>query len=317
VLDLQAVFVRDVARIVSVDFVSVFRIEGVDRNAVVAVHVNGVESRFISSLAQTPDDLINGDTQAILVTPPEGVLFESISDVTVTQEYTLADGSVSQLTKAIDIANNLSLDPSVLRVEGEDFTKVVDVWVNAKKVNYTVLSKRYLLCTIPTLDRSIETIDVISDSKTVNRQSFFEYLLQPQAKTTSGTFKLVQQFIKVLMTSTGSDVFDPGLGGDLQNWVGSKVIGSNPHALAVKTTLTIQLAAAHFQARQAVIQNLPGSEKLAQCQVVNVGASLVDPTALDIGLRLVTYDQQTAIMSMMVGTLENAIQSLNPDAITG
>ena len=292
-LDLQAVFVRDIVKLHGVDFVTMVRVEDVDLVGVSGVTVNGAEVKYIVTVA--------GVLYAAL---PAGLFFEQVASIRVFRTATAGGVEGSEL---IDLARAIP-DSGMLEVQGEDFTKVASVRVNKILVDHVVMGHGTLYCTLPEGIKYLDSVDVISTSKTINRTSFFEYMMGDSPSLTSGSAKMTFQFIKLLMTTPGSDVFHKDLGGNMQHWVGQKLAANNPYALIAKTVVAVTSLGARMSAAQ-LQANLPPEERIAAVQVVDVGFSQAKPDVLNLSIKLTSAAQQTALIGLILGTVDDAINN--------
>jgi hypothetical protein len=221
------------------------------------------------------------------------------------------DGKLN--TKAPAGSHRVTVDGAILHLTGARFDKTVGVYVNKKSQPFVIRDSRTVLCSIPSETMSIDDIEVITTAKKISRTSLFSYLFSDNMTSTEGEFKLVQQFVKVLLTTPGSDVFNKDLGGNLQNWVGQNTPVNNPQSLVAKTVLRVVGVGARFAAMQGAT-TVPASERLSDVQVLNVDFDREDPSVVNLSIRLNTFARRQATISMMIGTAEAAISSIVEDA---
>jgi len=281
-----------------------------------SVQVNGYNSKFIVT-----------DLTTLLVAFPQelqdqGVLVEAVTSIRINRVATDAagvevntpevltdlggpDGGLD--TKAPPGSLRATLEGGILQLSGANFDKAVGVYVNRKSQGYVIMDNRTILCTLPQNDVSIDDVEVVTTSRVADRSSLFAYLFTDNISSVSGEFKLVQQFVKVLLTTPGSDVFNKTLGGNLQNWVGQKVALSNPQGLVAKTVLNIINTGVYFAAQQAA-STLPPEERLSDVQVLNISFDPSNPSVMDLSLRLNTFARRQATISLLIGAAEEAIK---------
>jgi hypothetical protein len=302
VIDLQAVYIRDIAELRAVDSIAMIRVQDVDvygastGSAIKNVHVNGTAA----------EHLVGGADRLFVGLPPN-IPFESVTSIT------LFTASAELAPEIIEIAGGLrpnaptgservTVDQSLVHVRGEEFDRTVTVLVNKQRREFSVVNAQNLIVSVPDGTTVIETVDVIKESTSASGESFFSYALGASKRFVTGEMKLVQQFVKALLTTKGTDIFDPNFGGDLQKWVGQQVNPGNPQALVAKTVLNIVLSVgAAFQARQFG-SALPGNERLTSVEVLSVGVDPLDPTILELSLRLKTAANTRALFSLLLGS---------------
>ena len=191
----------------------------------------------------------------------------------------------------------------------------MDVRVNGKSMPFTLTGPGSALVQFPENAASIESVEAIATTSVLNRTSFFSYLLGQNPKQVSGPFKALSQFLKVLMTTPGSDVFNKDLGGNLQNWVGGKNSLDNPQALVTKTVLSIVNTGAKFSAQQ-LLSGVPSDERISRVQVLGVNFDVNDPTKMSVSLKLVTADQDKILFGLGLDSMDSLIESAG-SAVTG
>jgi len=335
-IDIQTVFIRDVAKLRGVNFMSMIRVKAVENaeydaisglsyetfTGVTGVRVNSVTAQFF----------IEDFTNLLIALPLEmmrqGLTLGSITDIRIDRSGEDSDGNEIQIPEIIsnlggpdgrlDIkspagSRRVTVDGGILRLTGTSFDKAVGVYVNKTSQPYTIIDTKTILAAIPKNTHSIDDIEVITTARKISRTSLFAYLFSNNMTFVAGEFKLVQQFIKVLLTTPGSDVFDKTTGGNLQNWVGQNTPMNTPQALVAKTVLKIITTGAKFSAMQAG-STVPASERLSDVQVLNVDFDREDPSVMNLSIRLDTFARRQATISMMIGTAEAAISSIVEDA---
>ena len=234
--------------------------------------------------------------------------FEQVNTIVWDDAASLASVSPSGSRK-------VTLDTSVLRVSGKGYDKAVSVRVNNQEVPFTALGPTRLLTVLPGNDTLARSVDVITTANKVGRTTFFDYLIGGTVNTVSGPFKLVQQFVKLLMTTPGTDVFQPQLGGNMQNWVGQKIDGDKPQMLVAKTVMNVVMCASQIQLRQSV-QNSPPDEMLSDVQVLNAQLDPVDPTVMNLSIRLNTFSGRSAFFSVLIGNVQQQTMDMVGEAPT-
>jgi len=335
--DVQAVYIRDIAQVRGVRFISMLRVEAAPpasnitsssdiTNATVTtvtkVTINGYSAKFMLRGLTTLLVALPSSLEPIGRNSDGGRLpVEAITNITVYRATTDSDGNSIEIPEVLsDLGGSgggidqkapvgsrrVTVDGGVLNINGDDFDKTVAVRVNRQNQEFTIMSPSTLLCTFPEKAISIDDVEVITTSNRINRSSAFAYLFTENVGVVSGEFKLVQQFVKILLTTVGSDIFEQNLGGNLQKWVGQNSPMNNPQALVAKTVLNIVGVAAKFAARQSGA-NVPAEERLSDVTVLNVGFDRSTPDVMDLTLRLNTFARRQATVSLLIGSAAEGI----------
>lgn len=301
--DLQVIVVKDVVPIRNIDFVSTLLIRKVDRTDLVrVVYVNQFPTRFVtlstSELAVPVPNEVGG-----LIHVREVVLSRTLDpgDPESTNfENEVIEGGVA-LTPT-ETTSRISVLNSVLYVRGDDFSQATEVWVNKRKQPFTLISQTELLASFPALDGVVDTVEVVSTSKTTSRRSFFAYQLG-DLRPISGPMKVIQQFVKLLLTSPGSDVFDPDTPAvGLRKWISKNLPASNPQAILAQVIIAVQTAGAIMIAQQAA-SALPADEQLATVQVVGADTNPENPSSLNLVIQITTLSRQSFVFSTLLGAI--------------
>jgi len=329
VIDIQAIYVRDVAELTGLDFVAMLRVTGVgvdEFGSVVNIteaRVNSIPTEFIAvpphdvllrlpNIDQVPSGYKYADPDYV----PGMIAFETIKNATFTWSdesgahvgtKTYEGSVVNVLSKGTAGNNQFFAEPLVLKLHGKDFSKAVEVWVNGSGVPFTIFSKTMILCSIPETLSNISSVEIITTSKTIERTTFFSYQLGADLNTTTSLEKTVFQFIKLLLTTTGSDIFHPADGGDLQRWVGTTFAAQNPTSLIAKVVIKIQQIAASIIAGQ-MAANIPFNDRLAGAQLLQMAPDPDDPTNIMISLQINTMGGKMKAVSFMVSKMASSLQ---------
>lgn len=307
-IDLQAVYIRDFIRLQYVEPLVLIRV--LARTPSRAALLKNTESVSIGGSPASFFTVPNGD---VLVHVPgdvyvgAGIVYSINSpglpmDVVVKAKDPVSGETLTETIQPADIL----LDDQNLQVQGQDFTNAVQVLINKQSAGFVVLNKNYLVCTIPDGIDALDSLEVIASSARITGTSFFSYFLGEPIQTVSGIDKLTGQFIKLLLTTTGTDTFNPDIGGDLQKWSGSTTDEQGNQAFARLLTKVLTVGA-KMTAGQ-VLSNLPPEETLASVEVLDIRFSPSDPTEIELAIRLNTLAGQIAAVNVLVGKVASAVQ---------
>lgn len=108
--------------------------------------------------------------------------------------------------------------PRSISVMGKDFNSTFEVLINeAKSPSVIVVNSQQLLAQVPEDlgGAPIRTVVVLSSRLTGTKSSKITFRLSDSPRAVSGMPRLIQQFIKMLLTTPGSDIFFKRGGGGL------------------------------------------------------------------------------------------------------
>ena len=80
----------------------------------------------------------------------------------------------------------------------------------------------------------------------------------------------------------------------------------NPQAMVAKTVLNVVLCGQKMSARQMLL-NIPAEERLSDVEVLSVGVDPVDPSVMELSLKLNTFAGRSAMLSMLIGGAQAAM----------
>ncbi len=199
-------------------------------------------------------------------------------------------------------------DPSVLQIEGVDFTKVSSVEINNIDADFEIITAQRMLVPLPeeVEEVSIKSINVFKTEPSITTSSFFEFEIGGNPRMVTGEMKMLMHFIKVMLTTPGSDIFDKSLGGNFQNWPGMRVNLANPHGLITKTVIMVTNVGLQITSRQRGTRLTP-EEKLRSVDVLSVNFDKGDPSMLELKLKLVSYAGNSVFSGIALGTSETSL----------
>ena len=191
-----------------------------------------------------------------------------------------------RVIKTTDILPIVKIDspsyaPLILMLTGRGFDFATKVYVNKtavepttadKEAGFAVLSNTQIKVTVPKKlwDKVIEEVVVYGDSYSYVETTGVS-LLMPGITAARGLTKAVQQFLYLLFTTPGTNLFSKSVGGGLGNLAGFTVDKSNVQGLIAKIHLAIKKCVRDIRSSQVRNANLSPEERLVD--VIPVDAS--------------------------------------------
>ena len=188
-----------------------------------------------------------------------------------------------------------------LVVEGSSFSNVTSVLVNGYKApTFVVLSPTKLLADQPTnvVGKPLTSVTVLKSDVQDSKTSIisFEASLPPiQYSDKTG---LVQKFLKLLLTTRGSDIFSPQSGGNLLTLIGAMSGGVTVSNLGARASMYVQATASQIISIQAT-STAPLAAKLRSVIVLSASYNTAD-TSLDIRLSIEAMDGSRVIAGLVL-----------------
>jgi hypothetical protein len=206
--------------------------------------------------------------------------------------------------------------PIIFVINGENFSEAKKVLINTREVEFYIVSSKRLFAFMPAnwKDLSLDEVYVITDSKRYSSSSLLVYELG-QWGTVGGPEKVVSQFIKLLMTTPGTDSFEPHLGAGLLKFPGQGL--KYPADIAVKVTTAIVRAADHYRLSQMGNSSLKSYEKLENAKIISMDHNAVThPGDFYIWLKIDVQSGQSIPVQLQVAG-DQLLKSIASGEFTG
>lgn len=160
-----------------------------------------------------------------------------------------------------------------LVIEGSDFNHVNEVFINGmKSPDVVVVSNRKLLAQLPDTqtEEPIRSVIVSSNSLTLTDRSELRFEITDSPDSVSGITRLIQQFVKIMLQSPGSDIFAPRIGGGLLRSIGKQLGGPTKDLLVADFKKAVDEARRQMILLQASDHSLPAEERLLYATIAQM-----------------------------------------------
>jgi hypothetical protein len=192
--------------------------------------------------------------------------------------------------------------PRTLSIIGQDFTSIDQVLINdIASPDIVILSKTKLLAQVPAqlVNATLSSVTAVSNRLMIGPRSIIKFQIGTTPSKVSGILRLVQVFLKILLTTPGIDIFAPRIGGaatrDLGLTFGKDQGGSivSDIIIAVNTT---QKQIVTIQGRDP---SIPRDERLLSATVTAATYNRAE-AALIVSTEIVSQAGRSAIANVMV-----------------
>jgi len=163
-----------------------------------------------------------------------------------------------------------------LEILGDDFRTASYVEVNgAVAPSFRVVNKSTLWIVLPEgIGDELRTVEVVSYGFTkTSRASKVVFELGSQTRKVSGLMKLLQLYTKWLLQSPGSDIFNPGRGGGLQDIMRRVVNIEKMNHIMSAVTRAVDRTTKQIKTSQSGVSGLPLDERLLDANIQGVKRS--------------------------------------------
>lgn len=179
----------------------------------------------------------------------------------------------------------VSDNPPTLEIRGSSFLRTTVVMINdINSPEFIVLSDERILTQIPESQKNevITSIKVVSESLVAGKTSLLHFELS-NFRIVSGTQRLVQFFVKLLLQSPGSDIFNKDIGGGLLKMIGQNDTLNSGRSVKSSILDAITRIKNYIITNQNQNPSIPLNEKLLD---VKVNSLTFDETRTEINLNL-------------------------------
>jgi len=201
--------------------------------------------------------------------------------------------------------------PIILSLSGQNFKRATDVIINGFSVQFRVLSDKTMLATLPSslANASLTSLTVLTNRATFTNNSLYLFQVGDTFSVESGINKAIAKYIKVLLTTPGTDTFDPTLGGGLLQIPGTSM--KAPYAFLTKVAMVLTMVAEDIRSREFNL-NIPASEKLQSVDILHIDFARGDPTSLDVKIKINTLGAANVPVALVLG-----VQGLTKNQVSG
>jgi hypothetical protein len=195
------------------------------------------------------------------------------------------------------VENAVGVTPRSLLVTAPRLEAVDQVLLNGMlSPTFAVFSKTQLICEVPeSLDQAIITdVAVLSSVPTMTERSLVELGVGARVTRASGSQRLLQTFVRLLLRTSGTNIFHPDTGGSLLRSVGG-VMGSRA---AADVAVSIGLVKQQIIAAQTSYGNIPPTERLLSAELVAMNE---DPGSATVACTVVltTHDRRRSAATLI------------------
>jgi hypothetical protein len=164
------------------------------------------------------------------------------------------------------------LFPRSLEISGIDFRNAVEVLINeSTSPSFVIASTNRILAEVPDPDKSasIRNVSILSADFTATVQSRIRFRFGQDPKKVTGLKAMMQVFLKILFTSTGTDAFAPQLGGSGLRNIGRSFDIGQGSTIVSDFAIAVRRTEQQVKALQSKQPRLPDDEKLAAARLLN------------------------------------------------
>jgi len=191
--------------------------------------------------------------------------------------------------------------PPGLDIFGDDFSAVDEVLINdMPSSDVIVLSRNRLIAQLPDLFQQnpvINSVKVLSRRMVVTRRSLIRFRIGDIPGRVQGIMRLIQNFLKVLFTTPGTDIFSPRTGGGGLRNIGETFGIDEGKDVIRDFIISVSNTTKQIIAIQSRDPRIPRDERLLTARVAQAGFNR-EQTALVAAVELTSQTGHAAIANV-------------------
>jgi hypothetical protein len=183
-----------------------------------------------------------------------------------------------------DFAHATGVVPRAVRIQGRDYKAVEVVNINGvPSPEFIVVNERNIIAQVPAQLElaALQSVSVLGSSLSFGEQSLVDFTFGKRAKIARGKARMVQVFLRMLMRTPGTNLFNKESGGGILSIMGSNFLDHGSLAGAVSTA--VGRAQRSVIRAQTSDRGIPTSERLLSAKLLSVDA---DQTEFNISARV-------------------------------
>ena len=195
-----------------------------------------------------------------------------------------------------------SADVPTIEIIGQDFSAVDQVLINDQPSPFIeILSKTKLTAQVPSSIplAEVSSVNVVSRRLMMTASSVLRFQVSETPAKCTGIMKLMQLYVKLMLTTPGTDIMDPHLGGGILSILGSNIASKDGQAIINKFYIANDSVVRQIIAIQGRQPRLPLDEKLLSANVVSCKYS-AGQGALLVSVELTSQAGRSALANLVM-----------------
>ncbi len=192
--------------------------------------------------------------------------------------------------------------PRTLDITGQDFRSVDQVLINGIVSPSTViLSKNRLLAQVPPQLAlvTVTSVTVVATRLGLTKKSLISFQIGQTPSKVSGMLRLMQIFLKILFTTTGTDIFAPRVGGNGMKNLGLTFGADQGGNIVSNFIVSVNNTQRQVIAIQSRDPSIPPNERLLSATVTSAAYNRAE-AALVVSVELVSQAGKAATANVVM-----------------
>lgn len=202
----------------------------------------------------------------------------------------------------IDVLPETVDSPRIVDLTGEDFRAVDEVLINRiASPDVVVLSKTRLVAQVPDaeLDKRILTVSVLSRRLTVSPKSILRFRISKSPGKVSGILRLVQKFLKILLQTSNTDIFNRSIGGGALKNIGVTFGAQEGGDIVNSLVIAVDTTKRQIISLQSRNPSIPPDERLLSAKIITAGYNK-EESAVDVAVLITSQAGRSATANLEI-----------------
>lgn len=171
------------------------------------------------------------------------------------------------------ITRLVGVSPRSVEILGSDFINVESVYLNdSLSPSIIVMSEKRILAQVPSdqVNETIRSAYVLSTRLSFTQRSLVELSIGRRPQKVSGVLMLVQNFVRILLRTPGTNIFNPNLGGGLFKSIGKNIGANSRDRVGSDIAVSVARTRQAFIAAQTPDRRIPPEERLLTADIIGL-----------------------------------------------
>lgn len=192
--------------------------------------------------------------------------------------------------------------PRVVDLIGEDFRAVDEVLINRiSSPDVVIVNKTRLVAQVPDalLNSRILSVSVLSRRLTVSPKSVLRFRISKTPGKVSGILRLMQKFLKILLQSPGTDIFNRGIGGGALVNVGTTFGAHEGGDIVNDLVIAVDTTSRQIISLQSRNPSIPSDERLLSAKILTAGFNK-EESAVDVAVLITSQSGRSGTANLEI-----------------
>jgi len=202
----------------------------------------------------------------------------------------------------VDVIPATQETPRIVDVIGADFRSVDEVLINREpSPDVIIVNKTRLVAEVPSsqLDKRILQVSVLNRRLTVSPRSILRFRISKTPGKVSGILRLVQKFLKILLQTPNTDIFNRGIGGGALKNIGVTFGAQEGGDIVNSLVIAVDTTKRQIISLQSRNPSIPPDERLLSAKIITAGYNK-EESAVDVAVLITSQAGRSATANLEI-----------------